>query len=85
MLFMSVKTYRTKWSLQIINSNKAGMFEYFFFYSIANRKNRISDNEEGDNEEDSEEEDSKADSESFSDIEVHIPGTSYSRNVIILN
>ena len=55
------------------------MFEYFFFYSITNRKIRISDNEEEDNnEEDSEGEDSQADLESVSDTEVYAPSMSYS-------
>jgi hypothetical protein len=60
------------------------MFEYFFFYSITNRKNRISDNEEEDNNEedsegeDSEGEDSQADLESVSDTEVDAPSMSYS-------
>jgi hypothetical protein len=84
MLCMSVKTYGTKWPLRIINSKGAGMFEYFFFYSITNRKNRISDNEEEDNNEedsegeDSEGEDSQADLESVSDTEVDAPSMSYS-------
>ena len=75
MLCMFVKIYRTKWLLRIINSKGASMFEYFFFYSIANRKNRISDNEE----------DNETDLESVSDIEVDVSGMSYSYNVIILN
>ena len=61
------------------------MFEYFFLYNIANGRNRTSDIKETNSDEDSEGEDSEADSESVSDTEVNIPGTSYSRNIIILN
>jgi hypothetical protein len=45
----------------------------------------MSDNEEDDDEEDSEVEDSEAESESASNMDVDLPGTFYSYNVIILN
>ena len=62
----------------------------YFFYSIANGKNRTSDNEESDNEEDEEYSEgeagnSEAESESASDMDVDTSGTSYSRNIIVLN
>ena len=48
------------------------MFEYFFLYNIANRRNRTSDIEETNSDKDSEGEDSEADLESVSDMEVNI-------------
>jgi hypothetical protein len=66
------------------------MCEYFFLYSIANGKNRTSDNEGDDNEEDSEGEgsqagNSEAESEYASDTDCDKSGMSYSCNIIILN
>ena len=91
MLYMSVRTCNFKWPLRIIDSEKAGMFKYFFFYSITNEKNRTSDNKEEDSDEDNSEEgdieagNSEAESENASDMDVDISGMSYSCNVIILN
>jgi hypothetical protein len=61
------------------------MFEYFFGYSIVNGKNRTSVNEEEDNDEEDSEVEAESESESASVMDVDIPRTSYSRNVIILN
>ena len=61
-----------------------------FFFIVLLMENRTGDNEEDNSEEDSkaedsEAEDSEAESESASDMDVDLPGTFYSYNVIILN
>jgi hypothetical protein len=55
------------------------MFEYFFIYNIANKRNRIIVIEETNDEEGSEGE------SAASDIDIDDPSTSYSRNVMIYN
>jgi hypothetical protein len=66
-----------------MHRKRAGTYKNSFLYNIANERNRTSDMEETDGDEDSEPEDSELDS--ASDMDLDKPGTSYSRNIIILN